>query len=160
MKRKSGRNTFHFTADSGNIESTLRTIHSASQLSVYGAVSSWCIDSAETMHGQTSTGVDRSVSEENDQHTKQLDPQEVGSLVRNQTESKQTAADEQLRTVCEEARFTRTVSKGMYYRTGEDVNDGYGNLNASCREYTVPRTHRNSEIKLWIQKVYRDRTNY
>ena len=59
----------------------IRTIHSASQLSIYGAVSSWCIDLAEKMHGQTSTEVDRSISEEKDQLSKQLDPQEVVSLV-------------------------------------------------------------------------------
>ena len=56
LKRKSGRNTVHLTADSGNIELMLRTIHSANQLSVHGAVSCWCTDLAEKMHGETSTG--------------------------------------------------------------------------------------------------------
>ena len=32
--------------------------------------------------------------------------------------------DEQLRTACEEAAFVRPISEEMYYRTGEDVNDG------------------------------------
>ena len=63
------------------------TIHSANQLSVYGAPSSWCMDLSGRMQGQTSTGVDRSTSEENDQLSKQVDPQEVGSLVRNQPSS-------------------------------------------------------------------------
>ena len=40
----------------------------------------------------------------------------------------------------------------MYYRTGADVNDGYGIVIEACREYTLPRTHRNSEIKLRMQK--------
>ena len=40
----------------------------------------------------------------------------------------------------------------MYYRTEEDVNDGYGNFIVSCREYTLLQTQRNSEIKLWKQK--------
>ena len=71
----------------------LRTIHSANQLSVHGAVSSWCIDLAEKMHGQTSTGVDRSISDENDQLTKRLDPQEVGSLVRNQPKTEGVAGN-------------------------------------------------------------------
>ena len=83
-KGKSGRNTLHLTVDSGNIESMLRTIHSANQLSFYGGVSSWCIDLPEKMHDETSTGVDRFISEEKDQMKKQLFPQEVGSLVRNQ----------------------------------------------------------------------------
>ena len=49
--------------------------------------------------------------------------------------------DEQLRTVCTEAGFIRTVSAGMYCRTGEHVNDG-----------SLPRTRRYVEVKLWIQK--------
>ena len=80
------------------------------------------------MYGQTSTGVERSISKENDQLTKQLDPQQVGSLVRNQPKTEGVAGncwhvhlprfemmnpDEQLRTVCEEAGFKRTVSRGM-----------------------------------------------
>ena len=62
--------------------------------------------------------------------------------------------DEQLHTVREEAGFKRPVSKGLYYRT-KDVNDGNGNFIASCTEYTQPRTHRDSEIKLWVQKTQR-----
>ena len=84
--------------------------------------------------------MDRSISEENDQLTKQLDPQQVGSLIRNQPKTgvdvgkcwhvhlqrfEMMNPDEQLRTVCEEAGFIRTVSQKMYYRTSEDVHDGY-----------------------------------
>ena len=39
--------------------------------------------------------------------------------------------EEQLRTVSERAGFVRTVSKGMYCKTGEDVDGGFGNLIAS-----------------------------
>ena len=35
----------------------MRTIHSANQFSVFGAVSSWCIDFSESMQGQESTEV-------------------------------------------------------------------------------------------------------
>ena len=132
-------------------------------------MSSWCIDVAEKMHGHpASTGVDRIISTGNDQLTKQLDRQEVGSLIRSQPMTEGVAGncwhvhlqrfammnpDEQLCTSGEGAGFLRTVSKDMYYRTGEDVNDVYGNIIASCREYTLPRTHRDSDIKLWIQKL-------
>ena len=88
-----GRNTIHFTADSRNIELMLRTFHSANQLSVYGAVSSWCIDLTETMHDQTPTGVDRSISEESDQQSNELDPQEVGSMVRNRPKTEEVAGN-------------------------------------------------------------------
>ena len=42
MKRKNNRDTIHFNADSSNIELLFRKIHSANQLSIYGAVTSWC----------------------------------------------------------------------------------------------------------------------
>ena len=144
----------------------LRTIHSANQLSFYGGVSIWCIDLAEKMHDQTSTGVDRFTSEEKDQMKKQLFPQEVCSLVRNQPKTEGVAGncwrdhlqrfemmnpDEQLRTEFNQAGFIRQVSKGMYYKNSEDVNDGFGNFIPSCREYMSSRTHRHSEVKLWIQ---------
>ena len=57
--------------------------------------------------------------------------------------------EEQLHAVSERAGFIRTVSKGMYWRTGEDVNDGFGNLVASCLENTLSRTHQDSEAQLW-----------
>ena len=51
LRRNSGRNTLHFTAESANNEHLLRTNHSANQLSIYGAVSSWCDEIAEQMSG-------------------------------------------------------------------------------------------------------------
>ena len=136
LKRKSGRNTIHFSADSGNIELRPRTIHSSNQLSINGAESSWCTDLAEKMHDQTSTGVNRSISEENDQ----LAPQEVGSLVRNQprhTGSPGKLLARSFATIRHDeilmnnfAPYVKkqdsSVSEGMYYRIGEDVSDGFG----------------------------------
>ena len=71
----------------------LRAIHSANQLSVHGTVSSWCIDLAEKTNDQTLTGVDRSISEKGDQLSNQLDPEEVGSLVRNQPKTEEVAGN-------------------------------------------------------------------
>ena len=58
-----------------------------------GAVSNWCIDLTEKMHDQTFTGVDLSISEENEQQSNQLDPQEVGSLVRSQPQAEGVAGN-------------------------------------------------------------------
>ena len=60
--------------------------------------------------------------------------------------------DGQFRTIYESAGFIRLVYVGMYCRTSDDVNDGFGNLTASCREFSLPRAHQNSVVKLWIQK--------
>ena len=60
--------------------------------------------------------------------------------------------DEQFRTIRESAGFMRPVSVEMSYRTSDDVNDGFGNLSASCREYTSPRARRDIVVKLWLRK--------
>ena len=44
----------------------------------------------------------------------------------------------------------KRVYVGMPYRTIHDVNDGFDEWTAACREYTLPRDDPNSEIKLWI----------
>ena len=104
------------------------------------------------------------ISEENEQLSQQLDPQEVGSLARSSSRTQGAAGncwrehlqkfemmtpEEHLRTVSERAGCIRTVSKGRYYRIGEGVDDGFGNLSASCREYILSRTHPDSEAKRW-----------
>ena len=40
----------------------------------------------------------------------------------------------------------------MYYRTSDDMNGGFGNLTASCREFTLLCAHQDSMVKPWIQK--------
>ena len=116
---------------------------------------------------QTSMGVDKSISKMSDQRSKQLNPQEVGSLVQNQTRTEEAPGnswrdhlqrfkmldpDEQFRTICESVGFIRPASVGMYYRTSNDTNGGFGNLTASCREYTQPRAHQDSVVTLWVKR--------
>ena len=64
LKRKQAQNTIHFTADSENIELIMRTIHSTNQLSIYGTMSSWCVDLSGRMQRQESTGVNVSIKKE------------------------------------------------------------------------------------------------
>ena len=42
LGRKNNKGTIHFTVDATNTDLLYRTIHSANQLSIYGAVASWC----------------------------------------------------------------------------------------------------------------------
>ena len=44
LKRTNNRDTLHFDADASNTELLFRTIHSANQFSIYGAVSSRCAE--------------------------------------------------------------------------------------------------------------------
>ena len=39
----------------------------------------------------------------------------------------------------------------MCYRTSDDMNDGFGNPTASCREFSLPRAHQDSVVTLWTQ---------
>ena len=51
--RKGGRCTIHLNAESSHAELFFRTIHSANQLSIYGAAASWCEELAQLIPGQT-----------------------------------------------------------------------------------------------------------
>ena len=108
------------------MELSLRTVQSANQLSICGAVLSWCEDLADKIPGQTSSGVDGSSARMNGQSSKRLHPQRSGFL---DTEPKEEVAghswhdhlrrfnlldpDEQFRKFCESAGFIRCVSVGM-----------------------------------------------
>ena len=112
-------------------------------------------------------GVDKSISKVDGQLSKQLDPQEVGSSVQKQTRTEEAAGhcwrdhlqrfkmldpDEHFSTICESAGFIGPVTAEMFHRTSDDMNNGFGNLTVSSREYTLHRAHQDSVVKLWFQK--------
>ena len=70
LKRKVGRCTKLFNADSSNTELLFRTTHSANQPSIYGAVSSWCEELAQWIPGQNELTVERSVAKETNSYSK------------------------------------------------------------------------------------------
>ena len=69
----------HFTADAPNTELLNRMIHCASQLSISGAVASWCEEPGRKPNGKEPTS-ERFVATENEQPLKYVKPQEVNSL--------------------------------------------------------------------------------
>ena len=80
LKRKNNRNTIHFNADASNTELLFRTLHSATQLSIFGAFSSWCEEFGQRPNGREPTS-EMFVTKENEQLLKNVKPQEVNSLV-------------------------------------------------------------------------------
>ena len=89
LKKKGGRCTIRFSAEPSDAELLFRTIHSANQLSIYGAIADWCdelIDSANTWSIISQHGEIRSCVEK-------LEPQEVNSLVRTLGTNVQAARD-------------------------------------------------------------------
>ena len=123
--RSENQEEIPFTADSENIEFMLRTIHSTNQLSIYGAVSSWCDELVEQMHGQTSTGVDRSISEEMIGYQYNWIRKKLVLWCERVSRGKRLARS--LATIRSKI-LKKKVCNGMYHRTGEDVNDGHGNF--------------------------------
>ena len=76
LTRRGGRCTIHFSADSLNTELLFRTIHSANQLSIHGAESSWCEELAQWILGQNESTGEKSAAKENEQPLKNVKPQE------------------------------------------------------------------------------------
>ena len=42
VRKKKSKDTIHYNGESSNVELLYRSIHSANQLCVYGAVTNWC----------------------------------------------------------------------------------------------------------------------
>ena len=130
-----------------------RTIHSANQLSVDGAVSSWCEEFGLKPNERDTTS-ERFTTKENEQILKEVTPQEVNLLVqtprnddpvsgkrlRERFQNFETLEkDFQFTRVCVDPSFFQRVSIGMHYKTASDVDDGFGDRTPACREDTHPR---------------------
>ena len=130
-------------------------IHSANQLSIYGAVSS-CREEFGLRPNEREMTSEMFVTKENDQLLKNVllknvKPQEVNSSVQTRR-SNDPVSGNRLREclqnfetleeevpftkVCADASFLNRVSIGMYYKTVADVDDGFGDRTPACREYT------------------------
>ena len=64
LRRKGSRFSIHFNADSSNTDLLCRTIHSANQLSVHVAVSSWCEEFAQKTPNQQESTSEKFVAKE------------------------------------------------------------------------------------------------
>ena len=164
-KRKGGRCTIQLSAEPSDAELSFRTIHSATRLSICGAVANWCEELAQLIPGQTHVIMENSVAKVNDQLCHKLEPQEVDTLVQILGTHVQAARDRlrvhqerferlsreiKVPQICESAGFMRKVSIGQYFKTIHDVEDGFGGKTQACREYTSLRDHQDSEPVAWI----------
>ena len=152
LKRKIYRDIMHFNADDPNTELSHRTIHAANQLSIYGAVPSWCEEFGQRPDEKEPTS-GRFVAKENVQFLKIVKPQEVNSLVQTPRsddpacgnrlrlflQSFETLEKEiQITKVCEDASSWKRESIGMCCKTIADVDDGFGDRTPACGEQTHP----------------------
>ena len=142
-----------FNADASNTELLFRTIHSATQLSIYVAVSNWCEQfgwTEEEKEQERPLGRKESVTKG---VLSSVNSQEVKLLVsspslasgnssrRNIQDSESLSGTVQFTRVCEDAIFVHRVASGMSYKTGPDEDDGFGQLNPLCRNYTFSRVN-------------------
>ena len=108
---KNNRDIIHFNADASNTELFFRTIHSANQLSIYGAVSSWCEEFGLRPNERELTS-ERFVAKENEQLRKNVKLEEVNSMV--QTPRSDDPA------------------------SGKSLHDGFGESNSSMQRVYAP----------------------
>ena len=169
LKRKGGRCTNQLTAESTDIELLFRSSNSANQLSIHGAVASWCDDLAEQILGQTHMVMEKFVSQANKQFHQTwsrkkciLSCRDRGGTMEQETACviilnnlKNGRNEVKFTKACESAGFIRRVSKGMHYKTIYCVNGGFDVKTAACREYTVLREDPKSHIKTCIWMLHK-----
>ena len=80
LRRMMNRDSKHFNTDALNKELVCRTLHSANQLSIHGAVSNWCEEFGLKPNERKLTS-ERFKTKENEQILQEVTLQEVNSLV-------------------------------------------------------------------------------
>ena len=125
LRRKNNKEAIHFIADAANTELLYRTLHSPIQLSIHGAVASWCEKFCLKLD-------EKLPKTKNDIILKDVQPKEVNSLVKalrnkepapgNRLREVQQNLENlgkkiQFRRVCEDLTFIHKVAVGTYYRT-------------------------------------------
>ena len=146
LKRKKGKETFHFNGDSSNTELLFQTLHSVNQLSINGAVANWCeqVGLTEEEKGRDNRSVNKSI-------LTRVPPHEVRLLVSHPTMRSGDSLQEntlnfealsnrtQFSYLCEDAWFKYRASAGMYCSTRLE-DDGWGRIVPLCREHILSST--------------------
>ena len=153
-----GKLSIHYCADWETIETIFRTIISANQLSLYGAIAEIC-EEYETLHErsgrpvvmvQSSSSLVLSVIKTevlldcDDPANKDLLLQQYGERI------EKLSQQDRLSKFCIDAGFLNVVEIGQYFMT-KDTEEFSQFRAASCREYTLPREKGASQPKGWIQ---------
>ena len=77
LRKKGGQLSIHFSGDSTNAELLFRTLNSANQLSVYGAVAEWCGELAQQISAHASSRIGKPIAHVNEQLDFQVAPEDV-----------------------------------------------------------------------------------
>ena len=120
-----GKLSIHFAATQETIETIVRIIVSANQLSLYGAVAEIC-EEYESLHDRT------------------------GRLQQYGKRIEKLSQQDKLSKFCMGAGFLSVVEIGQYFMT-KDTGDLTQFHAVACREYTLPREEGASQPRGWIQ---------
>ena len=151
-----GKLSIHFNADQDTVDTIYRIILSVNQLSVYGAVAAIC-EEFEDHQDRTKEPVILvgqsivlgEVKAEALLHDEDpMNDQNIWKQYIQQVES--LSPENRLSKFCKEAGFMRVVEVGQYFVT-KDTGDFRQFQSVACREHTLPRDHRASQPKGWIQ---------
>ena len=156
--KRGGKLSVHYCADSGTIETVLRTIISVNQLSIYGTVAEMCeeCDSCHTrtgrlvVEGQSNPSFVPSVMKT---HTLLTDDpaQEEDLLQRYQERVEKLSQQNRVIKFCTDVGFLTTVEVGQYFMSKDTEEFSQFTDSVACREYTLPRDDKSTDPKGWIQ---------
>ena len=147
----------HFGVDQGTIETVFRTIISANQLSVYGAVSDLC-EECKTCHVRTGLLVLAGQSDPLFEPARLLLKTHLPSsevlaqedlLQKYKERVERLSQQDRLIQICSDAGFLTTVEVGQYFMTKDTEEFSQFTDSVAC-EYTLPRDDNSSEPKGWI----------
>ena len=176
LKKKNNRDTIHLNGEYCNIDLLYRTVHSANQLCIYGAVTKWCgPNSGEASQSRPERA--RKMSPE-----LQIKQEDLKSLVyiprlphasgnrklQNLKDFKSMPFMSKVEYLRTTAKFHHPIEKGNYYVTTTLDDDGWESALRCAKEYTAPRNREDSKPYASIDAEkdngpvlnFRDRYNY
>ena len=149
-----GKLSIHFTADYPTIETVFRTIISANQLSIYGAVANICeeFEAHQDRSGELDVLMGQSIvlSEIKAEVLSQNENPSHHQIQWQQYEERIKLLSQESSSFCMEAGFLHVVEVVQYFMT-KDTGDFRQFRAVACREYTLHRDDPASQPRGWIQ---------
>ena len=149
-----GKLSIHFAATQATIETVFRTIVSANQLSLYGAVANMCeeFESRHDRSGRPDKVMGQSIvlSEIKTEVPLDNDDPAYQNFLSQQYEERieRLSHQDKVSKFCMDAGFLSVVEIGQYFMTKDTGDQFYA---VACREYTLPREDGSSQPRGWIQ---------
>ena len=151
-----GKVSIHFAANQDIIDTIYPIILSVNQLSVYGAVAATCeeFEDHQDRTGELVILMGQSIvlgevkAETPLQNESPMNDQIIWQQYIQQVES--LSLENKVSIFCKETGFMRVVEVGQYFVT-KDTGDFRQFHSVACRECTLPRDDRASQLKGWIQ---------